>query len=89
MAVELRTQIERDLGIVVPVVQLLSGPNVTGLAHWLGDRLASTDPAEPDPTAAADTGATLAQLPEAPEDGRLHQVTRERVYCHIPEPSTN
>jgi hypothetical protein len=24
-----------------------------------------------------------------PEDGRLHQVTRERVYCHIPEPSTN
>src|SRR5262249_28774553 len=32
IAVELRTQIERDLGLVVPVVQLLDGPSVAGLA---------------------------------------------------------
>jgi phthiocerol/phenolphthiocerol synthesis type-I polyketide synthase C len=55
IAVELRAQIERDLGIVVPVVQLLDGPSVSGLADWLGDRLSSAGPAEPDPTASADT----------------------------------
>ena len=57
MAVELRTQIERDLGIVVPVVQLLDGPSVSGLADWLGDRLSSAGPVAPDPTVSADTGA--------------------------------
>jgi acyl carrier protein len=54
IAVELRAQIERDLGIVVPVVQLLDGPSVSGLADWLGDRLSSAGPAEPDPTVSAD-----------------------------------
>lgn len=57
IAVELRTQLERDLGIVVPVVQLLDGPSVAGLADWLGDRLESTDPAEPDPMLSADPRA--------------------------------
>jgi phthiocerol/phenolphthiocerol synthesis type-I polyketide synthase C len=55
IAVELRTQIERDLGLVVPVVQLLDGPGVSGLADWLGDRLSSIGPGEPDPTVSADT----------------------------------
>ena len=39
IAVELRTQIERDLGIAVPVVRLLDGSSIAGLADWLGDRL--------------------------------------------------
>jgi phthiocerol/phenolphthiocerol synthesis type-I polyketide synthase B len=59
IAVELRTQIERDLGIVVPVVQMLDGPSVAGLAGWLCDRLSGADTAEPDPTSAADTLTTL------------------------------
>jgi phthiocerol/phenolphthiocerol synthesis type-I polyketide synthase C len=42
VAVELRAQIERDLGIVVPVVRLLDGPNVTGLAGWLAEQLSGT-----------------------------------------------
>ncbi|OBK35451.1 hypothetical protein A5658_08640 [Mycobacterium sp. 1245111.1] len=42
IAVELRAQIERDLGIVVPVVRLLDGPSVTGLAGFLVDQLSST-----------------------------------------------
>ena len=45
IAVELRTQIERDLGIVVPVVQLLDGPSVAALA----DRISSAGPAQADP----------------------------------------
>jgi phthiocerol/phenolphthiocerol synthesis type-I polyketide synthase C len=48
VAVELRAQIERDLGIVVPVVRLLDGPSVTGLAGWLVERL-SPATAEPEP----------------------------------------
>jgi acyl carrier protein len=43
VAVELRAQIERDLGIVVPVVRLLDGPSVTGLAAWLAEQLSGTD----------------------------------------------
>jgi phthiocerol/phenolphthiocerol synthesis type-I polyketide synthase C len=43
VAVELRAQIERDLGIVVPVVRLLDGPSVTGLAAWLVEQLSGTD----------------------------------------------
>jgi phthiocerol/phenolphthiocerol synthesis type-I polyketide synthase C len=59
IAVELRTQIERDLGIVVPVVQMLDGPSVAGLAGWLCDRFCGADTAEPDPTSAADTLTAL------------------------------
>ena len=73
MAVELRTQIERDLGIVVPVVQLLDGPSVSGLADWLGDRFSSAGPAEPDRTVSADTCAAQpngAPGPKAPGGSR-------------------
>jgi phthiocerol/phenolphthiocerol synthesis type-I polyketide synthase C len=69
IAVELRTQIERDLSIVVPVVQLLDGPSVAGLADWLGDRFLDASAAKADPIAAAGTGATPpngAPGPEAP-----------------------
>jgi amino acid adenylation domain-containing protein len=58
IATELRTQIERDLGIVVPVVTLLDGPTITRLATRLGDRLSGVDSAPPDPTSAADTRET-------------------------------
>ncbi|WP_343708735.1 SDR family NAD(P)-dependent oxidoreductase [Mycobacterium sp.] len=48
VAVELRAQIERDLGIVVPVVRLLDGLSVTGLAGWLAAQLSSAT-AKPEP----------------------------------------
>jgi phthiocerol/phenolphthiocerol synthesis type-I polyketide synthase C len=56
-AMELRRKVELDLGIVLPVVQLLDGPSVAGLADWLGDQLSGAAPAQPDPTMAADTRA--------------------------------
>ncbi|TXH18570.1 MAG: SDR family NAD(P)-dependent oxidoreductase [Mycobacterium sp.] len=42
IAMELRTQIERDLGVAVPVVELLDGPTIATLAGRLDARL--TDP---------------------------------------------
>jgi hypothetical protein len=54
--VELRAQIERDLGIVVPVVRLLDGPSVTGLAGWLVEQLSPADP-EPAPVVTDDAPA--------------------------------
>ncbi len=57
-ALELRTQIGRDLGIVLPVPRLLDGPSVADLADWLGEQFSGAGPAQPDPTAAADTRAT-------------------------------
>jgi phthiocerol/phenolphthiocerol synthesis type-I polyketide synthase C len=56
VAVELRAQIERDLGIVVPVVRLLDGPSVTGLAGWLVERLSPAN-AEPAPAVTDDAPA--------------------------------
>jgi acyl carrier protein len=49
ITLELRLQVERDLGIVVPVTRLLEGPSVASLAGWLGDHL---------PVVAAGTSAT-------------------------------
>ena len=57
VAVELRAQIERDLGVVVPVVRLLDGPSVTGLAGWLVERL-SPATAEPEPVETDDVRTT-------------------------------
>jgi acyl transferase domain-containing protein len=58
MAAELRAQIERDFGIVVPVVQLLDGPSVAGLADLLSGKLSGAPPGEGDPTVSADADAT-------------------------------
>ncbi len=44
ITVELRMQVERDLGIVVPVTRLLEGPTVASLAGWLRDQLAAGAP---------------------------------------------
>jgi len=50
ITVELRMQVERDLGVVVPVTRLLEGPSVASLAGWLRDHLPAV--------AAAGTSAT-------------------------------
>ncbi|HTY32522.1 SDR family NAD(P)-dependent oxidoreductase [Mycobacterium sp.] len=49
ITLELRMQVERDLGLVVPVTRLLQGPSVASLAKWLRDNL---------PLVAAGTSAT-------------------------------
>ena len=85
MAVELRTQIERDLGIVVPVVQLLDGPNVSGLADWLGDRLSSAGPAEPDPTVSADTRAAQPNGASGPKAIAVDGSRWTDVLVQLPE----
>jgi acyl transferase domain-containing protein/acyl carrier protein len=41
ITLELRIQIERDLGVVVPVARLLDGPSVTSLSGWLAERWAA------------------------------------------------
>ncbi|ORW17621.1 beta-ketoacyl synthase [Mycobacterium nebraskense] len=52
ITLELRMQVERDLGVVVPVTKLLEGPSVASLAEWLCDHLAlvaaGTPAAQPD-----------------------------------------
>jgi len=65
IAIELRTQMDRDLGVAVPVVELLDGSSIADLAGWLGDRLSGEAPAQPEPTAAA----------EVPEDIRAHPLS--------------
>ncbi|HYB36738.1 MAG TPA: SDR family NAD(P)-dependent oxidoreductase [Mycobacterium sp.] len=57
VAMELRTQVERDVGIVLPVVRLLDGPSVAGLADWLADQLTDESPTEPEAAMTADTRA--------------------------------
>ena len=44
IAMELRTQIERDLGVAVPVIELLDGPSVATLAGRLDGRLSDPGP---------------------------------------------
>jgi acyl transferase domain-containing protein/acyl-CoA synthetase (AMP-forming)/AMP-acid ligase II/aryl carrier-like protein len=55
---EIRAQIERDTGIVVPVVEMLDGPSVAGLADWLGAALAEPGVWRPDPTVPVDLCVT-------------------------------
>jgi phthiocerol/phenolphthiocerol synthesis type-I polyketide synthase C len=58
IATELRTQIERELGILVPVVELLNGPTVTGLAERLRERVGNEDSLLADPPPMVDTSVT-------------------------------
>jgi acyl transferase domain-containing protein/acyl-CoA synthetase (AMP-forming)/AMP-acid ligase II/acyl carrier protein len=60
ITLELRIQVERELGIVVPVARLLDGPSVVSLSSWLGEQLAAT----PD-RVVADAGAAAAASAEA------------------------
>ena len=57
MAAELRTQIERDTGVVVPVVELIEKPSVAGLADWLGAALSTADASKPNEALPADPPA--------------------------------
>ncbi|MGB3333529.1 MAG: beta-ketoacyl reductase, partial [Mycobacterium sp.] len=60
ITLELRIQVERELGIVVPVARLLDGPSVVSLCSWLGEQLAAgTD------RVVADEGAAAADVAEA------------------------
>ena len=80
IATELRTQIERELGILVPVIELLDGPTVTGLADRLCERIGDEDPLAADPQPRVDTSAPqadgassrwielLTTVPEATDD---------------------
>ncbi|MGZ7033953.1 MAG: acyltransferase domain-containing protein, partial [Ilumatobacteraceae bacterium] len=54
MATELRAQIERDLGVIVPTVELLDGPSIAGLADWLGSTLSAAGSWKPNATVPAD-----------------------------------
>jgi acyl carrier protein len=51
ITLELRIQVERDLGVTVPVTRLLEGPSVTSLSGWLADRIPGRD-TRSEPTAA-------------------------------------
>jgi len=63
----LRTQIQRDLGIVVPVIELLDGPSITTLAARLGGRLSGAGTAD-DPASDPDTVGTPPPQATAPDD---------------------
>ncbi len=82
VAVELRAQIERDLGIVVPVVRLLDGPSVAGLAGWLADQLSGAA-SEPVPAAPDDTAIVNGTNGSEPEWmdvlGRLPDISDDDV----------
>jgi phthiocerol/phenolphthiocerol synthesis type-I polyketide synthase C len=82
VAVELRAQIERDLGVVVPVVRLLDGPSVTGLAGWLADQL-SGGAAGPTPVATDGVPIVNGSNGSAPEWmdilGRLPDISDDDV----------
>jgi phthiocerol/phenolphthiocerol synthesis type-I polyketide synthase C len=66
IAMELRTQIERDLGVAVPVIELLDGPSIATLASRLDGRLSDPVPAL-DPVDADIRPTPLPELP-APDD---------------------
>jgi acyl transferase domain-containing protein/acyl-CoA synthetase (AMP-forming)/AMP-acid ligase II len=57
VALELRSQVERDVGIVLPVAQLLDGPSVARLADWLAHQLSDESPTEPEAAMSVDTRA--------------------------------
>ncbi len=76
ITLELRMQVERDLGVVVPVTRLLEGPSVASLAEWLRDHLpllaAGTPATQPDlaaPKKAAPTKTAAQQTDGAPSRG--------------------
>ncbi len=81
ITLELRMQVERDLGVVVPVTRLLEGPSVARLAEWLRDHLpavaAAASPAQPEQKVPQETGG-------APSDGidlltRVDELTDDAV----------
>jgi acyl transferase domain-containing protein/acyl-CoA synthetase (AMP-forming)/AMP-acid ligase II/acyl carrier protein len=82
ITVELRMQVERDLGIVVPVIRLLEGPSVASLAEWLRDQVpllaAGTPATQPDGAPQQKTTAdkTAPQKPDAVPSRGIDRLTR-------------
>jgi acyl carrier protein len=73
ITLELRIQVERELGIVVPVARLLDGPSVVSLAGWLGEQLGEVGPAGRIPVPG--TGASPDVSAPAAETDLLAQVS--------------
>ncbi len=79
ITLDLRMQVERDLGVVVPVTRLLEGPSVATLAGWLRDHL---------PEAAADASAAqpgAAPRATAPQDNAPQQPGGIDLLTQVPE----
>src|SRR5690606_1444718 len=55
-AAELRARVERDLGIVIPVAQLLNGPSVSDLAEWISTTMVGFGSTTPEPESAGVPG---------------------------------
>ncbi|WP_081635440.1 type I polyketide synthase [Nocardia sp. BMG111209] len=72
-AMELRTRIERDLPVTLPVLKLLEGPSVADLAAWLADRLDLGTPAAPEP------------VPPAAPDDRIDDERAAALLADLPE----
>ncbi|QIS23391.1 type I polyketide synthase [Nocardia terpenica] len=72
-AMELRTRIQRDLSITVPLVKLLEGPSITDFTAWLIPRIDLETPTSAavsgnSATVAADAGELLRQVDTLPDD---------------------
>ncbi|TDH57241.1 type I polyketide synthase [Mycobacterium eburneum] len=89
-AMELRRKVELDLGIALPVVKLLDGPSVAGLAEWLADQHLGAPAPTPEPAAGnghrngapvdgADGGRWVDLLTQVPEvsDDDVDELLRE------------
>lgn len=76
ITLELRIQVERELGIVVPVARLLDGPSVVSLASWLSEQLAPSGAAgHAEPIPVPGTGAAPDVGLPTPEADVLAQVS--------------
>ncbi len=67
MAVQLKNHIERDLGVVVPIVTLVQGPSITQLCAQLLELLAGDSGSPSAPSPSASDGA----FPLTPEQERI------------------
>jgi acyl carrier protein len=80
IAMELRTQIERDLGIAVPVIELLDGPSIATLASRLDARFS-------DPSPALDSGAATSPPPRPEMPAQDDAARWIGVLTKVPEVS--
>jgi myxalamid-type polyketide synthase MxaD len=79
MAVELRNRIQTDLGVVLPVVQLLQGPSVAQLVTFLLEQLPAAD------SASAVAAATVASTDSRDEVVRADHADLEQLSATLDE----
>ncbi|ODR08073.1 beta-ketoacyl synthase [Mycolicibacillus koreensis] len=98
ITLELRIQVERELGVVVPVARLLDGPSVRALADWLSTQLpgdlgapspaaepaAPAAPAAPAPTPDMDLLAQVGDLSDDAVDELLRDVLSTAAPRNLP-----